>query len=118
MGEGHCCDGPIVLCSTVVRYLDLYIGTCHLLIVPHVYGSNEGEVEGRERRVKERGEGGEEERQEMEGKINTTLWMGREGRDRREEIYLVEEQRVFSWVGGRVEGVQWLAPAVLLTYLL
>ena len=54
----------------------------------------------------------------MEGKMNTTLWMGREGGDRREEIYLVEEQRVFSWVGGRVESVQWLAPAVLLTYLL
>ena len=86
--------------------------------VLHVYGSNEGEVEGRERRVKERGGGGEEERQETEGKINTTLWMGREGGDRREEIYLVEEQRLFSWVGGRVESVQWLAPAVLLTYLL
>ena len=49
----------------------------------------------------------------MEGKRNTTLWMGR-----REEMYLIEEQRVFSRVGGRVEGVQWLSPAILLTYLL
>ena len=70
---------------------------------------------GRERREK-RGEKeteGEEERQAMEGKRNTTLWMGR-----REEMYLIEEQRVFSRVGGRVEGVQWLSPAILLTYLL
>ena len=31
-----CCDGPIVLCSTVVMYLDICIGICHPLIVPHV----------------------------------------------------------------------------------
>ena len=37
MGEGHCCDGPIVLYSTVSMYLDLYIGTCHPLIVYSMY---------------------------------------------------------------------------------
>ena len=31
--------GPIALCSTVVMYLDMCIGLCHPLIVPHV---NEG----------------------------------------------------------------------------
>ena len=34
-----CCDGPIVLCSTVVMYLDICIGICHPLIVPHVCGT-------------------------------------------------------------------------------
>ena len=34
-----CCDGPIALCSTVVMYLDIYIGLCHPLTVPHVCGT-------------------------------------------------------------------------------
>lgn len=80
-------------------------------------GEEQAEVEGREGKKEGRKRRKEERKSDKRWKGRETLPYGWGG-GRREEMYLIEEQRVFSRVGGRVEGVQWLSPAILLTYLL
>ena len=77
-----------------------------------------GGEKGEERRKNKRDGRRADERAERRGTLSYGSGQRTKRGQRGDRKYLVEEQGVFPWVGGRMESVQWLSPVVLLTNFL